>query len=607
LLLILICLGNPGERYAGTRHNAAWLFAEHLRAAHGFGEFRPLAGVEALCAEGRFAGVRTCLVEPNTGMNDCGRILPLLFARFDPAEHVYAVAHDDLDVPLGSVKGREKGSHGGHNGVRSLLSAAGKAQLFRLKLGVGSPGKGQYASVADFLLSPFEPKERERLEAAFPKAEQILAVHVKSRLAQAARRAGREELAARYASGPLDAARRALEGIGPVSPYPIFLTKSEAARAFDVTTAIAKLVRKAMRLAAEDEEFRSRLLDFIPARLHRVLRPGVGASRFFFAADFHLSNGRMKVIELNCAVGYAHYARLADEALWPVVSGLSPALGRPVETEFADFLYLHGLKPMHEPQAGGIAFLRGFNDRDMFNVGELEALAARIGASHGLSIPLCHERDLSLTDDGLHLADGGRVDVLYVEENLGDWAAVSEDSPLWRAVCGGLVKTFPPLDMFLYTNKGFLSVLVDPSVERWLEPDEEEAKVLRRNLLWSQPLDGRIEPAAYYMLEQGLTLVLKETLGGGGRGVVVLRPEAASQQAGHTLRSRLREGHSVVQGYFPPGRWSADSDLHFDVRVLVAGGESEITIGPVYGRVWRGEKVDLSAPDAGVAPVYVTG
>jgi hypothetical protein len=174
-----------------------------------------------------------------------------------------------------------------------------------------------------------------------------------------------------------------------------------------------------------------------------------------------------------------------------------------------------------------------------------------------------------------------------------------------EAVRSGRAKVFPPLDMFLYTNKGFLSLLADPSARRWFDPDDEESKVLRENVLWSAALDERMEPAAYYMLEQGLTLVVKDTLGGGGRGVTILRPDSSSQQTGHLLRQRLLAGNSVVQGYFPPGRWSADVDLSFDVRVLVAAHEGDIAIGPVYGRVFRGEKVNFADPDSGIAPFYV--
>ncbi|MHC4788333.1 MAG: aminoacyl-tRNA hydrolase [Planctomycetota bacterium] len=605
--LILICLGNPGRQYAGTRHNAGRLFAEHLRERHGFAGPEPIESVEAVASRGELAGMDAFLIEPTTSMNDCGRVVAPLMERFGGAGALCAIAHDDLDLALGSVRGRQKGGHGRHNGVRAILREGGEVDFFRVKIGVSSRHKQDYESVADFLLSPFEPEERERLEASFPQAAEILSGHVKSHLARLARKDRRQDVRARYVAEVLAEARAALEGLPAASPYPIFLNRRQAGRLFDVVTALAKLLRKGRRAAAEDDEFCERLLAFVPEELHSLLPPRRPSQRFFFAADLHLRGDAFKLIELNCAVGYAHWARLADEALYPLLRERLGDVERAVEAQFAGFLYEHGLRPLHEPERGLLAFLRGFNDSDMFNVEEVEGLAGRVAQQAGLEVPLCHQKDLELREDGLHLSDGRRVDLLYVEENLADWAHVADEAPLRRAVRDGLVKTFPPLDMFLYTNKGFLSLLADPSARAWLDPDERESQVIRANVLWSHPLDAHIEPAAYYMLEQGLSVVVKEMLGGGGRGVTVLRPDSSSQQAGHLLRQRLAAGNSIVQGYFPPGRWSPEVDFNFDVRVLCAGHEGDISIGPVYGRIWRGEKVNFTDPDSGVAPVYFVG
>jgi hypothetical protein len=349
----------------------------------------------------------------------------------------------------------------------------------------------------------------------------------------------------------------------------------------------------------------ARLRSFIPEDLRDLVAASCGPGRLFFAVDLHVAGGRLKVVELNCAVGHAHYARLADEALFPWLSAQIEGLQRPSDAEFAEFLYRYGLRPQHDGERGAIAFLRGFNDRDMFNVDELERLAGRLEELSGAGVPRCHESDLALRDDGLRLPDGRRVDLLYVEENLSEWAGVAPGSPVLRAVKERVVKTFPALSTFLLTNKGFLTVLVDPAALDWLAPDDEEGKVLRENVLWSAPLDGRVEPAAYYMLEQGLTLVVKGALGGGGRGVMVLRPGSASQQTGHLLRQRLAEGDAVVQGWFEPGAWREGSDLRFDLRVLVAADDADIRLGPVYGRVFRGEKANFADADSGVAPVYI--
>ena len=603
LRLVLIGLGNPGAERAGTRHNAGRLFADYLCAKHGLSPFEPLEGVEAEAARGHVGGLPALVVKPTTAMNDCGRVVPPLRERFGRPGCLWAIAYDDLDVPLGAAKGRQKGGAGGHNGVRSVLAAAPDLAPFRIKLGVGSPRRRAHDSVVDFLLSDFDPDERAELEAAFPQAEDLLRGQLKMLSARLAKADRRRNACERLAGELGEEVRRALAGLPMTSPHPVFLTRNEAARLPDVVTALAKLLRKAGAAAAADAAFRERLHAFLPEDLASLLPEPPASQRLFFAVDLHLADGRMKVIELNCAVGCAHYAALADAALFPLLEARLGGLKRPVEAEFAAFLYEHGLKPLHRPGAGVLAFLRGFSNDDMFNVDELERLAARVGELSGLHVPLCHERDLEAGPDGLRLKDGPRVDLLYVEENLSEWRRAGP--ALREAVRAGRVKTFPALDAFLYTSKGFLSVLCDPSARDRLRPDEAEGKVIRENLLWTSPLDARIEPAAYHMLEQGLALVVKDAVGGGGRGVTILRPDSSSQQTGHLLRRRMLDGDSVVQGYFAPGAWAEGSDLCFDLRVLAAAHAGDITVGPVYARLFRGEKANFTSPDSGVAPVYV--
>ncbi len=603
--LILICLGNPGPEYAGTRHNAGFLFADWLRERQGFGDYRQLDGAEARVSEGNIVGLPAMLVKPMTSMNESGRVMDALAERYDPDEHLYAIAHDDLDVAVGSVKGRAKGGHAGHNGVRSILEAAGRRDIVRIKLGVNSTARRGYDGPVEFLLSDFDAGDRQELEQAFPDAEQVLVGQVKSFLASLDRRDGRRQAAEAYERDVLVGAREALVEVPAASPWPVLLEGKDMARVFDVVSVLAKLLRKARVAAAENDVFYARLASCIPEHLRALLAGRRRTQRVFFAVDLHVSEQGIKVIELNCAVGYGHYAAVADEALWALVQDVPGPLRRPNDEQFAPFLLENGLLPLHDPAGGCIAFLRGFGGEDMFNVDELGGVVARIAKSGGPSMPLCDEGELELRDDGLHLPDGGRIDLLYVEENLAEWPADPADSAVRRAVECGLVRTFPPLDMFLFTSKAFLAALLDPDLRRYFDPDDEESKVLRENVLWSQRLDAHIEPAAYYMLEQGLPLVVKDALGGGGRGVTILRPDSAGQQAGHILRRRMLEGGSVVQGYFAPGRWREGSDLRFDVRVLCAAHEGDIRIGPVYGRTFRSDKLSLNEPDAGVAPVYV--
>jgi len=602
--IVVLCLGNPGPRYAATRHNAGFLFGDYVRERFGFGEFRELEGAEALAAEGELAGLPALLVKPTTSMNECGRTFAALRERWDPDCVLYTIAHDDLDVPVGSARGRAKGGHGGHNGVRSILEAAGRRDIARIKLGVDSATRAGYDGPVDFLLGQFDPEDRRQLEQSFPQAADILLGQVKSWAAGRRRRDRRQEVAERYEAELLEEASAALSQVPYASPYPVFLTHAQMAGALDVARAVAKLLRKALRAAAEDDGFYGRLLEVVPEGLRPLLPPRGALDRIFFACDLHVSEAGMKVIEINGAPGFGHFAHLADEALWPLLSERIQGLSRPNEVRFADFFYEQALRPRHDPAAGILAFLRGFGNEDMFNIAELEGIARRIEQTGGPRVPLCHEKDLALRGDGLYLA-GERVDLLYVEENLADWAGLDADSPLAEAVRRGVVRVAPALDVFLFTSKTFMALLADPAAREFFAPDEEESKVLRENILWSSPLDERIEPAAYHMLDQGLPLVVKDAVGGGGRGVTVLQPESSSQQAGHILRQRMLDGGSVVQGYFAPGKWAEGSELNFDLRIIVSAHEGDIAIGPVYGRIFRGEKLTLADPGCGLCPVYV--
>ncbi len=410
----------------------------------------------------------------------------------------------------------------------------------------------------------------------------------------------------RYEAVVLPDARAALAGVPYASPYPVFLTRAQLARAEQVAVAMAGLLLKAVRAAAEDDAVYERLLSVVPPALRPLLPPRRVPDAIFFACDLHFSGAGMAVIELNGAPGFGYNAGLADDALWPLVSARMEGVGRPNVVRFTPFFYEHVLRPAHDPEAGFIAFLRGFGDKDMFNVSELEGIARRIEDAGGPRIPLCFERDLELRSDGLHLGDE-RVDVLYVEENLADWGKLPADSVLPQAARRGAVKLVPPLDIFLFTSKVLLAMLGDPEERAFLGPDEREANVLRENVLWSVPLDERTEPAARRMIEEGRGLVLKDSLGGGGDGVDVLRPDTDRAHALEVLRRRLEQGATVVQSYFAPGSWAKGSELRTDLRLLVSAREGEVEIGPIYARILRGDKLMLKEPDCGLCPVYVVG
>ena len=148
-LKIIVGLGNPGAEYARTRHNAGFWLADELARRHG-GAFRSEGKHQAELARVRIGGDEVWLVKPMTFMNRSGGPVSsvLNFYKFAPAQML--VAHDEIDLPSGTVRLKEAGGHGGHNGLRDLIAAQGDG-FWRLRIGVGHPGSRN--EVIDFVLT----------------------------------------------------------------------------------------------------------------------------------------------------------------------------------------------------------------------------------------------------------------------------------------------------------------------------------------------------------------------------------------------------------------------------------------------------------------------
>lgn len=129
-------LGNPGPRYADTRHNAGFWLVDRLAAAHGT-TFRAAARFHGEVAE-LPGGCR--LLKPGTFMNRSGQSVAALmgYYRLDAAQLL--VVHDEIDLPAGVARLKKGGGHGGHNGLRDIMAALGQRDFHRLRLGVGHPG-----------------------------------------------------------------------------------------------------------------------------------------------------------------------------------------------------------------------------------------------------------------------------------------------------------------------------------------------------------------------------------------------------------------------------------------------------------------------------------
>ena len=167
---LIVGLGNPGPRYADTRHNVGKRIVAGLAERAGIDLDQ--AKFDARFGSGRIAGQRVCLATTLKYMNESGRaIAPLASFYKVPAARVLAV-YDEMDLPLGHLRLRAGGGAGGHNGVRSLIRQLGTEDFPRLRVGIGRPPPGWAG--ADFVLSRFESAEQAELEALLFSALAVL-------------------------------------------------------------------------------------------------------------------------------------------------------------------------------------------------------------------------------------------------------------------------------------------------------------------------------------------------------------------------------------------------------------------------------------------------
>ncbi|PII87575.1 aminoacyl-tRNA hydrolase [Leucobacter sp. OLJS4] len=172
---LVVGLGNPGAKYEATRHNVGQMALDVLASRLGasFGSHRSNARV----AEGwlRPGGPKLILAKPNSYMNTSGGPVSSLVSYFGVDPDHLIVLHDELDIPFDTIKLKQGGGHGGHNGLRDIAKALGTPEFLRVRIGVGRPPGRQ--DPADYVLKPFASTERDALavllEDAADAAEQL--------------------------------------------------------------------------------------------------------------------------------------------------------------------------------------------------------------------------------------------------------------------------------------------------------------------------------------------------------------------------------------------------------------------------------------------------
>ena len=169
-MLLVVGLGNPGTRYSSTRHNVGFRFIDLMtkKSKIRLNDRR----AKAVLGQGRIAGHEVVLAKPRTFMNNSGEGIEYLLARFGGRPSELLVVYDEMALPTGRIRLRASGSHAGHNGIRSIISAVQTDDFPRLRIGVGQPSNG--GNSIPHVLGKFSKEEEPLIAQALQDA--VLAV-----------------------------------------------------------------------------------------------------------------------------------------------------------------------------------------------------------------------------------------------------------------------------------------------------------------------------------------------------------------------------------------------------------------------------------------------
>ena len=172
---LVVFLGNPGLKYENTRHNAGFMTADALAKDKSVSINR--SRYKSLTAECSIGDEKVLLMKPQTFMNLSGEAVAEAAKFYKiPSEHVLVVS-DDVTLPIGKLRIRQKGSAGGHNGLKSIIGLLGTDNFPRIKVGVGAPPHPDY-DMADWVLSAFKNQDAVDMDASVKRAAQAVESYI---------------------------------------------------------------------------------------------------------------------------------------------------------------------------------------------------------------------------------------------------------------------------------------------------------------------------------------------------------------------------------------------------------------------------------------------
>jgi len=163
---LIVGLGNPGSQYENTRHNAGFMVVDKLAGEFGISVNKNKFDVRY--GRGAIEGHEVMLAKPMAFMNRSGWPIQKLATYFKINSKDLMVVHDDIDLAFGRLQIKEKGGHGGHKGLQSIINAVGQDEFVRLRIGIGRSEAG--GSVSDYVLGPFFGDESKQLDSVLIRA-----------------------------------------------------------------------------------------------------------------------------------------------------------------------------------------------------------------------------------------------------------------------------------------------------------------------------------------------------------------------------------------------------------------------------------------------------
>lgn len=169
-MIVIVGLGNPGRQYENTKHNIGFITLDRFADLNNISITK--SKFKALIGEGNISGQKVMLVKPQTYMNLSGESVRAVLDYYNLDDSDLAVVYDDIDIPVGSIRIRKKGSAGTHNGMKSIIQNLNSDDFVRFRIGIGAD-RG-YVPLKDYVLTGFSPEHMDPMRDAVDKTVKAL-------------------------------------------------------------------------------------------------------------------------------------------------------------------------------------------------------------------------------------------------------------------------------------------------------------------------------------------------------------------------------------------------------------------------------------------------